>query len=126
MQPFDVLLHFGLGGDSDRMPLPGAHSGLRSPAGPDATPRPRPPLTARQRASEAPRPSMAETTTVRPGQRWADCDKRAKGRTLTIVKVSVRFAWCIDSRGRETRIMLTRFRPTSTGYRLVQEAPDGA
>jgi hypothetical protein len=57
MHPFDVLLRFGLGGDPDRMPLPGVHRGRRSPADPDATPRPRPPLTARQRAS-VPRASV--------------------------------------------------------------------
>jgi hypothetical protein len=51
MHPFDVLLRLGLGGDPDRMPLPGVHSGLRSPAGPDATPRSRRP---RRRPSRHP------------------------------------------------------------------------
>lgn len=51
MQPFGVLLRFGLGGDPDRMPLPGAHRGPRSLAGPDTTPRPRPP---RRRPSQRP------------------------------------------------------------------------
>jgi hypothetical protein len=51
MHPFDVLRTFGPGGDPDRMPLPGVHSGLRSPAGPDATPKPHPPLSAPVRRS---------------------------------------------------------------------------
>lgn len=62
MQPFDVLLRFGPGGDPDRMPPPGVHRGLRSPARPDAAPRPHPPLTARQRASEAPDPTAVITS----------------------------------------------------------------
>lgn len=70
---------------------------------------------------------MPETTTVRPGQIWADNDKRSSGRELRIERVDDRYAYAVSpgpgGRFRQSRILLTRMRPTSTGYRLVQEAP---
>lgn len=84
---------------------------------------------------------MAETTTVRPGQVWADNDPRSAGRTLRVDTVDDTHATCTvltnadgqqwlldnpnirsgaqDTRGRKVRIRLDRFRPTSTGYRLI-------
>ncbi|TQS30023.1 hypothetical protein [Microbispora sp. KK1-11] len=80
-------------------------------------------------------------TEVRPGQIWADNDPRSAGRTLRVdavengkatctvltnttkaqEKLDRGSAWFQDTRGRVTRISLSRFRPTSTGYRLVSE-----
>lgn len=86
------------------------------------------------------------STTVRPGQVWQDNDKRAYGRKLRVVDVDATHAtvelvdprhWQNRSRsigdddprraqpGRQTRIRLDRFRPTSTGYRLIEDAPGG-
>ncbi|MFI2664860.1 DUF6354 family protein [Micromonospora carbonacea] len=82
--------------------------------------------------------------TVRPGQIWEDNDYRAKGRTLRVDAVDDTHAECtvLTDRttatyrhpggyvhqlgstatvGRKTRIARRRFRPTSTGYRLVQD-----
>ena len=87
---------------------------------------------------------MAETTIVRPGQAWADNDKRVKGRTLRVLRLYETRALCEtvtnddatqqridrgdrtarDMRGKTTSISLDRFRPTSTGYRLVQDVED--
>jgi len=85
-------------------------------------------------------------TEVRVGQIWADNDWRAEGRTLRVDKVDRDYAYCTvltnptkaqarldagnrsdvrDMRGKPTRIRLDRFRPTSTGYRLVAEAMSG-
>lgn len=81
---------------------------------------------------------------VEPGQVWADNDPRSDGRTVRVDRIDDGKAvctvltnrthaqreldrgtgWSTDSRGRTTRIALSRFRPTSTGYRLVQH-PDG-
>ncbi|MFI7468183.1 DUF6354 family protein [Nonomuraea sp. NPDC049646] len=71
---------------------------------------------------------------VRVGQVWADNDKRSEGRRIRVLEVDATHATVtpVDVRGmvdsrtqqRRTRIRLDRFRPTSTGYRLVQEAPD--
>jgi hypothetical protein len=83
--------------------------------------------------------------TVKPGQVWADNDKRSKGRTLRVDRIDGTYAVCtiltndrkvqaliddggltwyrpVDKRGRSARIRLDRFRPTSTGYRLVSDA----
>jgi hypothetical protein len=61
---------------------------------------------------------------VRPGQVWADNDWRAHGRTVLVLAVDETHATVQSpsGRGRKTRIRLDRFRPTSTGYRLVSEA----
>lgn len=82
------------------------------------------------------------TPEVKVGQVWADNDKRAEGRKVRVVAVDTTHATVelIDLRGRaalrkpderaepgrQTRIRLDRFKPTSTGYRLDTDAPDGA
>ncbi|MET4143858.1 hypothetical protein [Arthrobacter sp. UYCo732] len=58
---------------------------------------------------------------VRPGQVWVDQDKRAGGRRVTILTVGETHA-TVKSVLR-TKVRLTRFRPTSTGYRLLQDKP---
>ena len=87
---------------------------------------------------------------VRPGQVWADNDVRSKGRTIRVVDVGPVTAICeirtnsdaqqeyvdgvrsmvgyrpVDMRGKRTQIALRRFKPTSTGYRLLEEASDAA
>lgn len=83
---------------------------------------------------------------VRPGQVWADNDPRVAGRTLRVESVTTTHAVCVivthdaqtqraldegspwvrDRRGKITRIMLARFFPTSTGYRLVRDVEAGA
>lgn len=86
---------------------------------------------------------------VRVGQIWADSDKRAAGRTLRVDEIRPNpighIALCTiltnatevqqqlddpnsgyrgqDARGKQTRIAVRRFTPTSTGYRLIQDAP---
>jgi hypothetical protein len=97
---------------------------------------------------------MTGAPTVRPGQVWADNDPRAAGRTLRVdeIRHSPRIdslvAMCTvltnrddtqtridqpfdlwykprDMRGRQTQIAVVRFRrPTSTGYRLIQDVPE--
>lgn len=75
---------------------------------------------------------MTETPSVRVHQVWADLDKRAAGRKVRVVEVDDTHAAVeqVNSRahdrgkpGRRTRIRLDRFRPTSTGYRLLVDAP---
>lgn len=81
-----------------------------------------------------------EAPTVRVGQVWQDNDKRSYGRKLRVVEIDKTHAtvelvtqrgraWSglapgepprVQS-GRRTRIRLDRFRPTSTGYRLIQD-----
>ncbi|WP_190253552.1 hypothetical protein [Dactylosporangium sucinum] len=86
-------------------------------------------------------------TAVKPGQVWADNDPRCAGRTLRVDAVDDDKALCTiltnsdttqelidnpaqspwyrrsDRRGKQTRISLARFVPTSTGYRLIQDTP---
>ncbi|MEU4296407.1 DUF6354 family protein [Kitasatospora aureofaciens] len=73
---------------------------------------------------------------VRPGQVWADNDKRNVGRTIRIESVDNTHATVTlvtasrdDIQGarpkRTSRIRLDRFRPTSTGYRLIRDAQEG-
>ncbi len=83
-----------------------------------------------------------EPIEVRVNQVWADNDKRSEGRQVRVVGLDATHATVelVDQRGRawiglrpgeepraqpgrRTRIRLDRFRPTSTGYRLVQDAP---
>lgn len=91
-------------------------------------------------------------TTVRPGQMWADNDPRAAGRTLRVDSIDGDKAVCTvltntdetqayidapaskptymqsaysDRRGKQTRVSMCRFKPTSTGYRLVQDVEEG-
>jgi hypothetical protein len=90
---------------------------------------------------------MNETTEVRPGQVWADNDPRSAGRTLRVDSIDGGKAICTiltnssdeqaaiecppgslgytpkDTRGKTTRISLSRIKPTRTGYRLI-EAPE--
>jgi hypothetical protein len=75
---------------------------------------------------------------VRVGQVWQDADKRGYGRRVRVVEVDATHA-VVElfvgrgtgndqaKPGRRTRIRLDRFRPTSTGYRLIQdvEVSDG-
>ncbi|MBM0274114.1 DUF6354 family protein [Micromonospora tarensis] len=78
------------------------------------------------------------TPNVEPGQVWADNDRRSAGRKVRVVEVGATHATVelVDQRGRpargheaqqqaepgrRTRIRLDRFRPTSTGYRLVSD-----
>jgi hypothetical protein len=91
-------------------------------------------------------------TDVKPGQVWADNDPRSEGRTLRIDAVDGRAAYCTiltnadvvqakiddwhargktgpspwaqDRRGKTTSISLARLKPTSSGYRLVPDAPE--
>lgn len=78
------------------------------------------------------------STTVEAGQVWADNDKRTLGRTFRVVKVDETHASCIvltppddfpnQKVGNTTRIRLSSFKPTSTGYVLLTDAeePEGA
>jgi hypothetical protein len=65
---------------------------------------------------------------VRPGQVWADNDKRAEGRTLRVDAVfgaTARLYGNSDRRGKRVQVAVRRMRPTSSGYRLVSE-PEAA
>lgn len=91
---------------------------------------------------------MAENI-VKVGQVWEDCDKRSKGRRLKILRLFTRirsfsngthekipYAKCevlsgsesLDALRREqnavttTKIRINRFKPGSSGYRLISEA----
>jgi hypothetical protein len=93
---------------------------------------------------------MASYYEVKPGQIWADNDPRSAGRTLrvgyiedsgkvvcTVLTNSADAQTAIDggpnilgyapkdARGKRTRIGIARFKPTSTGYRLVQDQQYG-
>jgi hypothetical protein len=74
-------------------------------------------------------------TTVRVGQVWRDNDKRGYGRTVCVIETDATHAVVelvvgrgVGSQqakpGRRTRIRLDRFRPTSTGYVLVQDTEE--
>lgn len=71
-----------------------------------------------------------KSAAVRPGQVWADNDKRSNGRQVRVIHVTETHAVVgpvnPKARGRATRIRLDRFVPSSTGYRLVSEAPGGS
>ena len=73
---------------------------------------------------------------VRPGQVWADNDPRCEGRTVRVERITVlrdtHVAICTvltkatratmdRTVGRQTVIAVRRFRPNSTGYRLITE-----
>jgi len=77
---------------------------------------------------------MNQQQPVEPGQVWADNDPRGYGRKIRVVaidgthatvEVVAHRAVSSGTAGRQTRIRLDRFRPTSTGYRLVRNA-DGS
>ena len=77
---------------------------------------------------------------VKQGQVWADNDWRSEGRTVRILRVEGTHAivTVLTSRksatpaerqrsvGAERRIRLDRFKPTSTGYRLLTDDTDGS
>ncbi|MFC6080981.1 hypothetical protein [Sphaerisporangium aureirubrum] len=89
-------------------------------------------------------PFEARLAGVRPGQVWADADPRNAGRTVRIDSVDSRHAFYTvltnstkaqddidrggghftDTRGRKSRILLHRMKPTSRGFRLIQDAPE--
>lgn len=66
-------------------------------------------------------------TDVRVGDVWADNDYRCEGRTVMVVAITdgkaiCSVAWPNLKHGRvrhRTAIRLDRFRPNSTGYRLI-------
>lgn len=76
---------------------------------------------------------MNESVKPAPGQVWEDNDWRARGRTLRIDSVDETHATCTIlttgahgpktgvNIGRQTRIMLRRFKPNSTGYRYLRD-----
>lgn len=63
---------------------------------------------------------------VEVGQVWADNDKRSGVRRVRVVEVSAQYCFVLDVGGTRRRILLTRMRPTSTGYRLVRNADGSA
>lgn len=80
-------------------------------------------------------------TEVRPGSVWADNDKRNPGRTVRVNLVDKMYAYCtvltetgggeptvgtggIPGAERKVRIRLNRMRPTASGYRLIEDAPE--
>lgn len=79
---------------------------------------------------------MNSDVEVRAGQVWADCDWRNEGRTLRVDALEGEKAVCTvltvkdgfpaasgQFKARQVKILLRRFKPTSTGYRLVQDVP---
>lgn len=70
--------------------------------------------------------------TVQPGQVWADNDPRVPGRTLRVDAVEGEHAICTVLTNepayeghmpkKTTRIKLSRFKPTSTGYRFIENS----
>ena len=57
---------------------------------------------------------------VRPGQVWGDANDI---RELIIKHVDERYAYCIDTNGRRTRILLRRMKPRRGGFYLKVESP---
>ena len=93
-----------------------------------------------KRAFAAARATRTETPDVRPGQVWADNDPRSAGRTLRVDAIDGDKAVCTiltntdsanirwqqrDMCGKQTRISLSRFKPTRTGYRLARDSQYG-
>ncbi|HET9889704.1 MAG TPA: hypothetical protein VFQ42_04315 [Mycobacterium sp.] len=87
---------------------------------------------------------MTTRDVVKPGTLWADCDPRQVGRTLRVDRITTAVFGTLDGQhggevpyavctvatarggkpvrsGRRVTIRLSRFRPTSNGYRLVSE-----
>lgn len=65
---------------------------------------------------------------VRVGQVWADNDSRSEGRKLMVMAITdgkaiCSVAWPDNKTRKRTAIRLDRFKPTSTGYRLVSDVP---
>jgi hypothetical protein len=87
---------------------------------------------------------MSELPEVRPGQVWESCDKRDNGRRVKVLEVfremadgsPFRVGYAIveqvahrdpvraQNNGRRSKIRLDRFRPTSSGYRLVSDTEE--
>jgi hypothetical protein len=59
---------------------------------------------------------------VRVGQVWEDNDPRGTRRKITVIAIKGDQAVVQSSAGRKTKITLSRFRPTNTGYKLVTDA----
>jgi hypothetical protein len=61
---------------------------------------------------------------VKPGQVWEDCDKRMNGRRIKVEKIDDKYAYChrVAFGGWKVRILLSRMRPNSTGFKLVENA----
>lgn len=77
---------------------------------------------------------MTEQPEVKVGQVWADNDKRSAGRHVKVIAIEVLHKQAVVRQctadgqligRRVTRIRLDRFRPTSTGYRLVEDVAGG-
>lgn len=74
---------------------------------------------------------MTDTIKVQPGQVWADNDARMHGRTIAVDAIDGDKAVCTvlapaygnpnGRSGQTVRILLRRFKPTSTGYRLIRD-----
>jgi hypothetical protein len=56
---------------------------------------------------------------VQVGQMWERCDRRDVGKRVRVESVGDTHAIVRSSGGPATKIRLDRFRPGSTGYRLV-------
>jgi hypothetical protein len=73
---------------------------------------------------------MANATEVKAGQVWLDWDKRFRGsgheRRIHIESVDEKYAYCLSDGVKKVRIRLDRFRPNSTGYKLLREEPSDA
>ncbi len=71
----------------------------------------------------------SELIAVHVGQVWEDNDPRIGGyshrRTVTVLQVYSEYAIVSSNRGFRSRIRLDRFRPGSTGYRLVKDVSHG-
>jgi hypothetical protein len=78
--------------------------------------------------AHARRRDVAAFARVKVGQVWADCDRRVKARHLLVLAIDLHgiVRCAVIGTTRETSIMVHRFRPTSTGYRLVEELRGGA
>ena len=76
---------------------------------------------------------MTTKPDVRPGQVWADNDRRMEGRTLEVSRTKGDYAYCVvltdaqgaltSAVGRVKKILIRRMVPNSTGYRLMHDVP---
>lgn len=62
-------------------------------------------------------------TDVRPGQVWADKDRRMIDRRVTVGRVDAVYAYCRDAAGGRVRLLLRRMGKGSgsSGWRLVKD-----
>lgn len=90
------------------------------------------PRTQLLEALAVPAPELEpEQPKVLPRQVWADNDSRNEGRTLLVNAIENGKAVCtvlapafdnpIGRSGHKVRILLNRFKPTGTGYRMIQK-----